>query len=192
MSELVTVARFRDLPLAELARGKLNAEGIPAFLADQYLVGLRWDLSNAIGGLRLQVPRERAGEARDILNADDSAALAELQSSTLVGRRDSCPSCGSADIRQKKLSRRSGAISLILSLPILFWGTRLVCQQCGRSWSPQRHYEPFPDIPAAADPDDVASGSTGKKKREWSDNWAWWVWIFMGVACVVMLVQYTR
>lgn len=192
MSELVTIARFRDLPEAELARGKLEAEGIPASLADHYLVGLAWSYSNAVGGVRLQVSQECADEARDILKADNSGALSELQASRLVSKQDSCPSCGSTSLRQSKLSRKSGAISLLLSLPIFFWGTRIICQQCGHSWSPERHYEPFPDIPAAADPNDVAPGSTGKKKREWSDNLAWWVWIFMGVACVVMLIQYTR
>jgi len=192
VNRLITIARFRDLLEAELARGKLEAEGIPAFLADQYLVGLRWDLSNAIGGVRLQVPHEYTEEAREIINADHSAVLSELQSPSLVSQKDSCPSCGSADIRQKKLSRTSGAISLLFALPILFWGTRIVCQQCRHSWTPEQPYEPFPDIPAAVDPDDVAPASNEKNEAEWRDKVAWLVWILMGLVCVAMLYQYTH
>lgn len=188
MSELVTIARFRDLAEAELARGKLEAEGIPAFLADQYLVGLDWNYSNAVGGVRLQVPLEWAEEARDILKADNSAAVSELQTSSLFSQKDSCPSCGSTSVRKVKLSRKSGAISLLLSLPIFFWGTRIVCQQCARSWTPARNYEPFPDIPAAVDPDDVAR----RQERISEDTLARLLWMLMGLVCIAMLYQYTR
>jgi hypothetical protein len=188
VSALVTIARFRDLPEAELARGKLEADGIPAFLADQYLVGLVWSYSNAVGGVRLQVPLECAEEARDILRADNSADLSELQTSTLLGQKDSCPSCGSTSVRKIKLSRKSGAISLLLSLPIFFWGTRLVCWRCGHSWTPAGNYEPFPDIPAAVDPDDVAR----RQERISEDTLARLLWILMGLVCLAMLYHYTR
>jgi hypothetical protein len=50
VGELETIARFRDLPAAQLAQGMLEAAGIPAFLADEYFVGVNWQLSYAIGG----------------------------------------------------------------------------------------------------------------------------------------------
>jgi predicted RNA-binding Zn-ribbon protein involved in translation (DUF1610 family) len=192
VSELITIARFRDLAEAELARGKLEAEGIPAFLADQCLVGLDWNYSNAVGGVRLQVPKEYAEEARDILKADNSAALSELETSTHFSQKESCPSCGSTTLRQTKLSRKSGAISLLLSLPIFFWGTRIVCQRCGHSWIPESNYEPFPDIPAAVDPDDVARKRTDRNEGIGRDTLARLVWILMGLVCLAMLYQYTR
>jgi Putative prokaryotic signal transducing protein len=115
VGELETIARFRDLPAAQLAQGMLEAAGIPAFLADEYFVGVNWQLSYAIGGVRLQVPYEHVEEARNILTVDSSAALSELQLSTApASPTDLCPSCGSTDIRQNKLSRKSGVCRFCL------------------------------------------------------------------------------
>ena len=193
MSEFITVARFRDLPVAELARGKLEASGIPAFLADQDLVGIYWGYSNAIGGIRLQVPHELADEARDVLDADNSEAVLEWQpSDPAASQENSCPSCGSTKIRQRKLRRKSAAISLLLGFPILFWGTRFGCEQCGHSWTPERHREPFPDIPAAVDLDELVSSSTEEKEQAWRDDLPWVILTLMGLVDIVMLYQYTH
>ena len=54
-TELVTLQRFRDVPEALLAKGKLESAGIACALADGNLVRMDWLLSNAIGGIRLQV-----------------------------------------------------------------------------------------------------------------------------------------
>jgi hypothetical protein len=191
VGELETIARFRDLPAAQLARGRLEAEGIPAFLADQYFVGVNWQLSYAVGGIRLQVPYEHAEEARNILALDNSAALSDLQLSMApVDAKDLCPSCGSADIRQNKLSRKSGAMSLLLGLPILFWGTRLSCEQCGQSWIPERSAEPFPDIPAFRDSDQPSSSSLEKTEWAWDDHLPLAILILMCLVTLVMLYEY--
>jgi hypothetical protein len=54
-TELVTLQHFRDVPEALLAKGKLESAGIACALADGNLVRMDWLLSNAIGGIRLQV-----------------------------------------------------------------------------------------------------------------------------------------
>lgn len=55
--DLVTVARF-DSPIeAHLALSKLLDAGIQATLADAELVAMDWAMSNAIGGIKLQVLR---------------------------------------------------------------------------------------------------------------------------------------
>lgn len=191
MSELVTIARFRDLPQAELARGKLESEGISAFLANRYLVGVNWNFSFAVGGIRLQVAREDAAEARMILEAYDSPAIADSKTArTGFDWEDSCPSCGSKELGQIKLGRKSAAISMLLSLPILFWGTRLVCRRCGHTWRPARSREPFPDIPAAVDADELESSSMGEKT--WRDDVPWVIFILMCLVAGVMLYEYTK
>ncbi len=58
---LITIRRFRDLSEAIVVRGFLEANGIPVYLQDENLVRLDWQVSNFIGGLRLQV--ESADEA---------------------------------------------------------------------------------------------------------------------------------
>jgi hypothetical protein len=68
--QLVTVARFAEPVKANLAKNCLEAEGIPAFLADEITVGMAWQLSNALGDIKLQVAEQDAERAR--------MALAEL------------------------------------------------------------------------------------------------------------------
>lgn len=55
---LVTIQHFRDIPEALLAKGKLESAGIECLLADGNLVRMDWLLSNAIGGIRLQVQKQ--------------------------------------------------------------------------------------------------------------------------------------
>src|SRR5690348_7109522 len=44
--QLVTIARFRDLPEAMLARGRLQSAGIDSFLADENYIRMDWFMSN--------------------------------------------------------------------------------------------------------------------------------------------------
>jgi predicted RNA-binding Zn-ribbon protein involved in translation (DUF1610 family) len=45
-----------------------------------------------------------------------------------------CPRCGSHNIRSINHKRRFAALSLLLSLPLLVFGKRYRCQDCGHSW----------------------------------------------------------
>lgn len=65
--DLVTVASYRDLPNADIARAALESAGIPAWIQDDNLVRMDWFYSNAIGGIRLQVDAADAEAAREIL-----------------------------------------------------------------------------------------------------------------------------
>ncbi len=76
---LITIATYDFWPDAEIARGRLQSEGIDAWLADQHLVQLDWLYSIAVGGIKLQVAPEDAERARRILDRDDSASLDVLE-----------------------------------------------------------------------------------------------------------------
>ena len=67
MSTLVTVATFTTPLEAELVRGRLDEEGIAAFVADGELVTADWTMSNAIGGVKVRVAAEDADRARAVL-----------------------------------------------------------------------------------------------------------------------------
>ncbi|WP_298438349.1 hypothetical protein [Geobacter sp.] len=54
---LVTIAQYRDLPEAGLAKSKLEAAGIVCFLDNEYTVGANWLYSNALGGVKLNVKK---------------------------------------------------------------------------------------------------------------------------------------
>ncbi len=65
---LVLLRRFRDLPEALLAKGKLESAGIACFLADDNMVRLDWFISNLLGGVKLMVEAEDFAEASRLLN----------------------------------------------------------------------------------------------------------------------------
>ena len=69
---MVTIATYDFITDAEIARGRLQAEGIEAFLADQHLVQTDWLYSIAVGGIKLQV---EAARAEAILAQDFSGEL---------------------------------------------------------------------------------------------------------------------
>jgi|SRR5581483_1168874 len=52
---------------AHALRVQLEAAGIPVFLADEYTVTMDWLLSNAIGGIKVQVPEEDHARARELV-----------------------------------------------------------------------------------------------------------------------------
>ena len=72
---MVTIATFDFLPEAEIARGRLLAEGIDASLADQHLLHTDWLYRITIGAIKLQVTAADAERALAILNHDYSADL---------------------------------------------------------------------------------------------------------------------
>ncbi len=75
---LVTVEKLTDMGLAQLARMKLESEGVPVHLHSIEHAGLL-GMSVGPGGIRVQVPEGFAARARDLLeelfediNAPDS------------------------------------------------------------------------------------------------------------------------
>jgi len=70
-----TVATFDTIIDANMALGRLEAEGIPAQLVDEHLVQTDMLYSIALGGIKLQVEQQVADRARQILAADYSDLL---------------------------------------------------------------------------------------------------------------------
>jgi hypothetical protein len=67
MDSWVTVASFGTLPEAELARNRLEQDGIHAHLSDGESVSMMWMYSTALGGVKLMVAEEDAERAGYIL-----------------------------------------------------------------------------------------------------------------------------
>ena len=131
----VIIGWFREPSLAYLAKTKLEAEGITAFLFDEHLVNIQWLYSEAIGRVKLAVPKPEADEALKIITENNSDLLIEADAS-IIPPRDSnnCPKCKSEAIVLKKASRKAAAFSLLLGFPFIFFKKRYQCQQCGYEW----------------------------------------------------------
>ncbi|MBE8190330.1 MAG: DUF2007 domain-containing protein [Candidatus Thioglobus sp.] len=74
---LVTVASFSFAHEAYIALAKLDSEGIPVVLADEHTINMQWLYSNALGGVKVQVPPSCVQQALEILAEDNSDLLPE-------------------------------------------------------------------------------------------------------------------
>jgi hypothetical protein len=68
--DLVMVARMLDPLEAEMLRGRLEAEGVPAIVADTQIVQVNPLYKLAVGGVRVMVPEAYLARAREIVRAD--------------------------------------------------------------------------------------------------------------------------
>ena len=128
---LQTVARFVWWQDAFLARGLLESHGIPAIVTDHNTVRMDWHYSNAIGGVRLQVPFAQADAARTVLSSEDlNWASEELQQDC-----DPCPACKSQRTRVVWTRRRHAYLSwLLIGLPLWRMRISMECDNCGADW----------------------------------------------------------
>ncbi len=142
---LRTIARFRDVPAAQLARSRLEADGIQVALLGVNHVDINWLASRAIGGIRLQVLAEEAEHARELLQQDRSGDLEGVPEADLpAADGEQCPRCGSDRVHRSQLAHWTKAASmlggiwfLLLSLPFVWWRHRFDCSACGFSWRPR-------------------------------------------------------
>ena len=63
----MTIATFGQAAQARLAKNVLDEAGVPAAISDESLVAMDWLLSNAVGGVKVQVWEEDADRAVAVL-----------------------------------------------------------------------------------------------------------------------------
>jgi hypothetical protein len=69
---LITVATFVGPIEANMAKNCLESAGVKAFLADEEAAAMAWHLTNAIGGIKLQVMEQDAEQALAVLEETDT------------------------------------------------------------------------------------------------------------------------
>ncbi|HJT70924.1 MAG TPA: hypothetical protein VJ731_12040 [Terriglobales bacterium] len=129
---LTMLKRFRDLPEALLAQGKLASEGIESYLADNNTVRMDWLWSNLVGGVKLLVAAEDANPANQVLDQPipeeiNFDGVAEYQ-------QPRCPKCQSLDINFEELYKPIAYGSLFVNFPIPMQRSGWTCHTCGNTW----------------------------------------------------------
>ena len=69
---LITIANFPYPIDANLAKSRLEAEGIDCVLTNEHIAGMNWYWPLAIGGVGLQVRESDAERAAEILEGEPS------------------------------------------------------------------------------------------------------------------------
>jgi len=131
-SRLVTVAQYRDLPEAWLAKSKLEAAGITCFLENEYIIGANWLYSDALGGVKLNVSKENAEGAKAII--EESHEPLEQDEAEGLLPESACPACGETEIETKNYTRKFAALTLLISFPLFIFLKRYHCKSCGHRW----------------------------------------------------------
>lgn len=128
-ADWVTLRRFDKATEARLAAGLLESSSIPVHLAAINQVEVDWLMANALGGIRLLVPREYSQEATLLLDAPfDPAEMPP----------DVCPVCGhDEDVKLKGTAGISLMAVHFLPLPVpLPWAKdERKCAKCGSKWN---------------------------------------------------------
>ena len=126
---LVTLASFWHPAEAWMAKNRLAATGIAAFVADEHLPEMYWVACTAVDGVKVQVRPRDFTTARTVLAEDRSPVFHDLQPS-LPGLV--CNACGSTEIYVERYSRRAAFLFwLIFGFPWAFRRTTLRCLECG-------------------------------------------------------------
>jgi hypothetical protein len=132
--ELVTIRSYRDLSEAIVARGVIESAGIFCFLRDENLVRLDWQVSNFIGGIRLQV-------AASDFEAGQALLSQPVPNEFFIPDQDGfsqprCPRCTSTDIMWERKGRKAALASLYLfSLPFTRGSESWHCSSCDLLWT---------------------------------------------------------
>ncbi len=134
---LTTIRRYRDLSEAIVARSLLESSGIAAHLCDENLVRLDWQISNFIGGLRLQVETADEPDAVALLDAPIPDFI-DYDENAVPYLQPHCPRCQSTDITYQGSSRKAALTSLyFFALPLPLGPETWLCNACTHRWTDQ-------------------------------------------------------
>ncbi len=119
---LVEVASYPLSMDAMLARARLEAEGIAAFVHHANWVDIMPILAAATGGAVVMVPPSEAEWAREVLAPGPPPA-------------DLCPDCGSREVETRRGALWPSAIlTLLIEFPPARTRPRKRCASCGHAW----------------------------------------------------------
>jgi hypothetical protein len=130
----VVVETFTSPWEAQLARARLEAEGIETLVADEHLVRMDWFISRAIGGIKLKVRQEDAERAAEALRPSDPIPEIDLVTEA-EAHCPRCPSCNSDNLTHERWSRLAFFGScLLFGFPLPVPRNRWSCRRCGEVW----------------------------------------------------------
>jgi Putative prokaryotic signal transducing protein len=93
-SKLVTIATCWRAAEAELMKTLLEEEGFNVFIADDTLIGMDWLLSNAVGGVKIQVLDSDAERAAQFVEQHGRDSLKESRTLDKSDVDVECEECG--------------------------------------------------------------------------------------------------
>ena len=126
--KMVTIGSYSTPYEANMVKSQLESAGIPVFIADEFTIGMNWLYSNALGGVKVQVPESLALEAQELLATEFETPLTrDLTTAT-------CPQCGSKNTGDFLDKRSSFFTWILLGFPLLQPSNKKKCSDCDHRW----------------------------------------------------------
>ena len=137
MAGLITIATFTSPLDAHIAKGRLETEGISAFITHEYHISVAWFLSNALGGVKVRVLRENQAEAEKIVQSHVNGEYEETLNQEFGSlESNACPKCKSADFKSRfplgLLALNVFALVIDALLPVR--RNKHYCRKCDYRW----------------------------------------------------------
>jgi len=144
MVNLTTIRTFDNYVTAHIIKARLETEGIEVFLIDENTVTMQWQISHAIGGIKLKVAEPDAVRALYILETTEREAIAESETPGFWDEEDVeqlnpdnriCIHCGSQNTRKDDYNKKPVILSwLLLGFPLFFKSDKWHCFHCGKKF----------------------------------------------------------
>ncbi|HEY0029110.1 MAG TPA: DUF2007 domain-containing protein [Bacteroidia bacterium] len=133
--QFVTIRTYSYPHEVAIIRGRLKSEGIECFVKDELTVQVNPFYSNAIGGVKLQVRESDLERAEAIIQEGINNVVTAHADKEKKGSEIICPSCGSSEVSQPRLTAQAFAISvLLLGFPLPFMSRECHCFDCGHDF----------------------------------------------------------
>jgi len=139
VDRLVTLASFDNDLNAHLLIAKLEEAGIKACMDNYATVSNIWALSNAVGGIQIQIFEKDINKALAVVDELGDA----FPSRSIFRPPDDCPQCGSYRVGMRRLSLPV-LFAVVITLGIFVLWLRnesLQCKDCGHIWDRSKDYE---------------------------------------------------
>ncbi|MDB5157804.1 MAG: hypothetical protein JWR50_2511 [Mucilaginibacter sp.] len=129
--KIVTLESYYDPMLAQIIRGRLEANGIPCFIADENTLSANPFYNQAIGGIKIKVFERDLDKCRAILAEEVEIAPGEEELIT-------CPNCKSKNVYYGPAPVKRNWFSILVSFlgavyPIYLRKT-WICTDCGANF----------------------------------------------------------
>jgi hypothetical protein len=127
---LIKVAAYTNAIEAHLARMRLEVEGVPAFVFHEHYTCLEWQISLALGGVKVYVHKNDLDHAKRIVLAHDSGDYALEDDKKII-----CAKCESDSIVKRRLSWKAAMLAVHFAyIPLYFRWATLKCLRCAHEW----------------------------------------------------------
>jgi len=139
---LLTIDRYLNPIEAHIVRGRIEAEGVPAYVQHEHHIWAKWTISLALGYVKVQVNAEDLEASCAIiekLQAGEYALADEDEPNVSV-----CAKCGSSGLENVNWSWKLAILAVMFFLLVIPYTIyRVKCVECGHSWT-QKELREYP------------------------------------------------